>query len=576
MASRLTTLIIVVIVAGTLIAGLIVGAQRDDESGPVDLIITNGRVYTGNADTFAEAVAIRGNKILRVGTNRQIKRLRRAQTIVVDAHGGTVLPGFNDAHVHFLDGGLSLSQVNLSDVSGLDDIGARVRDYAAAHPDKPWIVGQGWVYASFPEGLPTRQQLDQLVPDRPAFIYAFDGHTAWVNSKALALARVNRRTPNPPDGVIVKDARTGEPTGVLKEGAQRLVETLVPAPTRDEQLAALRAAILEAQRVGVTSVQNASGSPEEVELYRELRETGDLNVRVYSALSMTPTYSAADHEAFDAVRARYGDDPLFKTGAVKLMMDGVVETHTASLLEPYANAPTKGMPRYTPEALNALVTDLDKNGWQVFVHAIGDGAVRTTLDAYEQAARVNPMPARGRRHRIEHIETIDPADIPRFGALGVIASQQPYHGTPVTTAPDIWSTNLGPERAARGWASHSIEAAGGRLAFGSDWPVVSLDPRFGLYTAVTRMAVDGTPEGGWHPEQRVSLAAAVDAYTSGAAYASFDEQRKGRLEREMLADVVILSSDIFAPDARLLDAVVETTIFDGRVVYMRTPPQSTE
>ena len=251
--------------------------------------------------------------------------------------------------------------------------------------------------------------VDQLVPDRPAFIYAFDGHTAWVNSKALALARISRRTPNPPDGVIVKETRgTGEPTGVLKEGAQRLVETLVPAPTHDEQLAALRAAILEAQRVGVTSVQNASGLPEEVELYRELRETGDLNVRVYSALSMTPNYTAADDQAFDAVRARYGDDPSFKTGAVKLMMDGVVET-PPRCSSWYANAPTKGMPRYTPEALNALVTDLDKNGWQVFVHAIGDGAVRTTLDAYEQAARVNPMPARGRRHRIEHIETIDPA-----------------------------------------------------------------------------------------------------------------------------------------------------------------------
>ena len=576
MASRLTTLIIVVIVAGTLIAGLIVGAQRDDESGPVDLIITNGRIYTGSADSFAEAIAVRGNKILRVGTNRQIKRLRRAQTIVLDAHGGTVLPGFNDAHVHLLDGGLSLSQVNLSDAAGLDAISERVREYAAEHSDKPWIVGQGWQYSSFPGGLPTKQELDALVPDRPAFIYAFDGHTAWVNSKALALAHITRRTQNPPDGVIVKDLRTGEPTGALKEGAQSLVEKLVPTPTHDEQVAALRAAVLEAQRVGVTSVQNATGSPAEVELYRELREAGDLNVRVYSALSMTPTFTVADHEAFDAVRARYGDDPVFKTGAVKIYMDGVVETHTAAMLEPYANAPTSGMPRYTPQALNALVADLDRNGWQIFVHAIGDGAVRTTLDAYEQAARVNPMPVRGRRHRLEHIETIDPADIPRFGALGVIASQQPYHGSPVTSVPDIWSANLGPDRAARGWATHSIEAANGRLAFGSDWPVVSLDPRFGLYTAVTRMALDGTPEGGWHPEERVSLAAAIDAYTSGSAYASFDEQRKGRLERDMLADVVILSSDIFAPDVRLLDAVVETTIFDGRVVYTRTPAQVTE
>ncbi len=491
---------------------------------------------------------------------------------MLDAHGGAVLPGFNDAHVHLLDGGLSLSMLDLAGANTVEAIAIRIREYAAAHPDRPWIEGQGWYYASFPGGAPTRQQLDALVPDRPAFIAAFDGHTGWANSKALAIAGITRRTPSPQHGTIVKEPRTGEPTGVLKESAQELVTNVMPQPSRTDRLKALRAAIAEAQRLGVTSVQNASGSPAELELYDELRKSGELQVRVYSALSLdgdslTPPIAAA----FEAARKKYPDDPLFKAGAIKLIADGVVESYTASLLEPYANKPVRGTPRYTPEKLDALVSTLDREGWQIFVHAIGDGAVRMTLDAYERAAKANPAPARGRRHRIEHIETIDRADIPRFGALGVIASQQPYHGTPVVDEPDIWSANLGPARAARGWASRSIADAGGRLAFGSDWPVMTLDPRYGIYTAVTRQTPDGRPESGWNPEERLVLATAIDAYTSGAAYASFDEHRKGRLERDMLADIVILSSDIFAPDARILDAVVDTTIFDGKIVYTRTP-----
>jgi predicted amidohydrolase YtcJ len=572
MASRLTTYVVVLIVAGTLIAGLIAGAQRDDDSGPVDLIITNGKVYTGSADDFAEAIAVRNNKILRVGTNREIKRLRRPQTTMVDAHGAAVLPGFNDAHVHFLDGGLSLSTLDLGGASTMEAIAARVREYAAAHPDRPWIEGQGWYYASFPGGAPTRQQLDALVPDRPAFLAAFDGHTGWANSKALALAGINRHTRSPRHGTIVKDARSGEPTGVLKESAQDLVTKVMPQPTRDDRLKALRAAIQEAQRLGVTSIQNASGSPEELGLYDELRKTGDLQVRVYSALSVDgDTLTPALATEYAAVRKQYPDDPLFKAGAIKLIADGVVESYTAALLEPYANKPVRGTPRYTPEALDALVSSLDHDGWQIFVHAIGDRAVRMTLDAYQQAAAANRPPAHGRRHRVEHIETVDRADIPRFGALGVIASQQPYHGTPVVDEPDIWSANLGPQRASRGWASRSLGDSGARLAFGSDWPVMTLDPRYGIYTAVTRQTPDGRPESGWIPEERLALSAAIDAYTSGAAYASFDEHRKGRLQRDMLADIVILSSDIFAPDARILDAVVDTTIFDGKIVYTRTP-----
>jgi hypothetical protein len=575
MASRLTTFIVVSIVAGTLIAGLIVGAQRDDATGPVDIIVTNGTVYTGDASEFAEALAIRGNKILRVGSNREIKRMRRAQTTTIDAHGAAVLPGFNDAHVHMGSGGLALGHLDLAGATTLAAVQAEIRAFAAAHPDREWIRGRGWYYVPFPGGLPTRQLLDALVPDRPAFLRAYDGHTGWANTKALQLAGITRRTPDPVNGVIVRDAATGEPTGVLKESAQALIDRILPPTTREEQLAALRSAVREAHRVGVTSVQNAGGSAEDLALYDELRAAGDLQVRVYGAISVTPDFTEADADRLDALRVKYPDDPVLKAGAVKLMADGVIEAHTAAMLAPYTNQRTTGRANFTPEALTRIVTLLDRRGWQILVHAIGDGAIRMSLDAFEAASRANPAPARGRRHRIEHVETIDPADIARFATLGVVASLQPFHGTPSPSQIDVWSANIGPERASRGWAYESIRAAGGRLAFGSDWPVVGLDPLPALHTAVTRTALDGTPDGGWYPQERIPLTAAVDAYTVGGAWASFDEQRKGLLARDMLADVVILTSDIFAPGARLTDTEVETTIFDGRIVYRREDPAAT-
>jgi predicted amidohydrolase YtcJ len=576
MAARLTAFLVVAIVAVTVIAGLIVGAQRDDENGPVDLIVYNGRVFSGDGTgTFAEAVAVRGNQILRSGSNREVKRLRRPQTTVVDAHGGAVLPGFNDAHVHFLSGGLELEQLDLLDATTLPQIEEKIRAFAAAHPDRAWVLGRGWYYQPFPGGLPTRQQLDALVPERPVFLRAYDGHTAWVNSKTLELAGITRRTPNPKNGVVVKDARTGEPTGVLKETAMRLVSKLLPEPTRNDKLRALRAAMEEAHAFGVTSVQNASGSPEEFELYEELRRAGDLSVRVYSAASVDADLTDADADRLDGLRRRLGDDPLFKTGAVKLMADGVIEAHTAAMLEPYSNRPTvKGAPRFTTGELDRTVALMDRRGWQIMIHAIGDAGIRQALDALEHAEETNPAPERGRRHRIEHIETTDPADVARFGQLKVIASMQPFHANPSPNQIDVWAGNIGPERASRGWAYRSIHAAGGRLAFGSDWPVVTLDPLMGLNMAVNRTTPEGTPEGGWYPDQRMPLPSALEAYTSGAAYASFDEHRKGTLKPGMLADLVVLSTDIFAaPPSKLLDARVAVTIFDGKVVYERPAPQ---
>jgi predicted amidohydrolase YtcJ len=576
-AARITAYVVAFIVGTTLIAGLIVGAQREDD-GAVDLMVINGHVYQANGtDDLAEAVAVRGNKIVRVGSNREIQRLRRAQTTVIDAKGGAVLPGFNDAHAHLLGGGLALDQVDLSEATTVDAVKETVRAWAEAHPEREWILGRGWYYQTFGGALPTRQLLDSLVPDRPAYLVAYDGHTGWANTKALAIAGITARTPNPANGVIVRDPHNGHATGALKETAMNLVARATPQPTKEDKLAAVRAALGQAHRFGVTSVQNAWGGPDELDLYDELRKRGELSIRIYQAFGVGSNLDEEQLSRLDQARTHFADDPLLKSGAIKLVLDGVIESHTAAMLEPYTNRPTvKGDTRFTVEQINRVVTLLDKHGWQVLTHAIGDRAVRMTLDAYELAAATNAMPARGRRHRVEHIETIDPADISRFGKLGVIASIQPYHGLPSENPPDVWATNIGPERAARGWLSGSIAKAGGVLAFGSDWPVVTIDPMLGLHVAVNRTTLAGMPEGGWNPEERLPLRRAVDAYTRNAAWASFDEQRKGTIARDMLADLVVLSADIFdLPSSRLSEASVEATIFDGKVVYRRALRETT-
>jgi predicted amidohydrolase YtcJ len=566
MAARLTAYIVAFIVAVTFIAGLIVGAQRDD-NGPVDLIIVNGRVFTGH-EQAAEAIAVQGNKVLRVGSNREIQRLARAQTTIVDAKGGSVLPGFNDAHLHLLSGGLSLDQVSLSEALTLDEVKETLRAWVAANPAHAWIRGRGWLYAPFPGGLPTRQLLDQIVPDRPAYLVSYDGHTGWANSAALAAAGISRATHAPVNGAIVRDGR-GEPTGVLKEAAMSLMSQTLPAPTHADKLSALKAAVVEANRVGITSVQDAGGSADDFALYDELRRDGDLSLRVYQALSVDGTTTTEELDALDHVRERREDDPLLKTGAAKVIADGVVETRTAAMLEPYVHTGERGSLRLPAEEMNRLVSALDRRGWQVMTHAIGDAAVREALDAYAAAQAANPAPARGRRHRIEHIETPAPDDLPRFAKLGVVASLQPVHGVPPGPS-DPWALNLGPERAARGWMSASLLKSGAPLAFGSDWPVAPLDPLRGIFVAVNRTGFDGEPAGGWLPEERLSLPDAIRAFTSGGAWASFDEQRKGTLERDMLADIVVLSTDVFAlPPERLLEAEVVVTIMDGRIVYRR-------
>jgi hypothetical protein len=561
-------------IAGAALVCMAIGAgscaRAAMQEAAADLVVVNGKVQTMVPGApAAEAVAIRGNTIVQVGSSRDVERLRGASTVVLDAHGASVVPGFNDSHVHFLGGALALDQVDLSGLARLDDIQAKIRTFAAEHRDAQWIRGRGWLYSPFPGGLPTKEQLDAVVSDRPAVMTCYDGHSVWANSKALALAGVTRDTPDPKNGIVVKDARTGEPTGVLKEAAQRLIAKAIPTPTREQRLAALRAGSAYAHRLGVTSIQSTSGSPEELELFDEAKRRGDLTVRTYYSLLVAPGFAAADADRFDEVRQRHPDDPLLKTGMVKIMADGVIESRTAALLAPYADTTAAGAPNFSSDELDQIVAMMDRRGWQVQVHAIGDRTIRMTLDAFERAARANPPVPRGRRHRIEHIETVDPAEVPRFGALGVIASMQPMHvvlGDMNSLNPSgPWPDNLGPERARRAWQWKSIRDAGAHITFGSDWGVATLDPLPGIWLAVTRLIPDRMKD------QRLSVTDAIAGYTTGPAYASFEETRKGTLAPGMLADVVILSRDIVAnPPQSPTDVTVETTIFDGKVVYRRS------
>lgn len=532
-----------------------------------DLVILNGKVHVADeAHTVVEAVAVKGNTILQVGTTAAIKALAGPATHVIDAKGATVTPGFTDAHVHFIEGGFALKQVDLAGLTTLDAVQSAIRDFAASRPGDAWVRGRGWLYTPFPGASPTKAQLDAVVSDRPAVMDCYDGHSVWVNSAALKLAGITKATKDPVNGVIVRDPKTGEPTGHLKEAAQGLLDAVLPKETPEDRRAALQAAVAEANRLGVTSIHNAGTSLDDMALYDAAKKSGALTVRAYLATRGVPGITEADVDAMDAAWKQYGDDPTVRTGIVKMFADGVIEAKTAAMLEPYAGSKSAGSPNMTAEEMNRIVAMFDKRGWQIQIHAIGDRAIRMSLDAFEAAAKANPAPARGRRHRLEHIEAIAAQDIARFGQLGVIASQQPMHvalgDTNQAVPKGPWPDAIGPERASRAWVWKSILNAGGRVAFGSDWPVAPLEAGQGIWLASTRVKADKAED------QRLSIDETLDGYTRWAAYASFDEARKGTLEPGKLADIVVLATDITAaPIPSKSDVVVATTIFDGKVVY---------
>ena len=549
-------------------------------SGPsADLILRGGRIYTVDREQpWAEAVAIRGDKFIAVGRNQEMDRLIDGNTVVVELDGRLVFPGVIDSHIHFLEGSLLLDRVQLGEAATLEEMKDIVRLFAEANPNASWIVGHGWNYTYVDGGrLPTRHDLDEVVPDRPVFLMAYDSHTAWVNSKALAAAGIDRQSKPLGPGEIARDPETGEPTGALKEeGAIQLVRRVIPRPPREQLLAALRKGIAYAHRFGVTSIHSAGGIPavadaegylddDALDLFAELEQRGELMLRVYSAMTVQSTTTDEELDRFAELAARHRG-PWLKAGAVKIFMDGVIESHTAAMLEPYANNPEEsGAPNYTQAEINELISNLDERGFQIFTHASGDRAVRMVLSAYEEAAGKHPESRR--RHRIEHVEVVSEADIPRFAELGVIAAMQPHHATPDILG--VWSKGVGRERIERAFAWKSLRDAGARVVHGSDWAVVTIDPLVGLHTAVTRQDLDDRPEGGWVPDQKLTLEDAISGYTLDAAFASFEEVVKGSIEVGKLADLAVLSQDLFkVPHRKIAKTEVMMTVVGGRAVYV--------
>ena len=531
-----------------------------------DVVIRGGIVYSPSR-TSDTAVGIRGNQIVAIGNDQTILKGVGPLTRQVDAEGGAITPGLNDAHVHFFSGSNSLDQVDLLAEDTQSKVESAIERYAAKNPEKKWIQGRGWLYGAFPEGLPKKQILDRIVSDRPVLMRCYDGHTVWVNSKALQLANIHRSTRNPDNGEIVRDAN-GEPTGVLKEAAQNLIDSIVPQPDRNEKREAIQKAIAIAHQLGVTSVQEAGLGEEDIAILDSLRQEGQLPLRFSIALEARPGFTEQDADRLDQVRRKFSQ---LKIGAVKFYADGVIESHTAAMLQPYSNRNTLGMPEYARDDLLRTVAMLDRRNWQVWIHAIGDGGIRMSLDAIESAIAQNPIPTRGRRHRLEHIESISQADISRFGKLEVIASMQPMHANPNGNIFNVWAVNLGPERAARAWAWKSIRDAGGRLAFGTDWPVVGLDPRPGLHVAIYRQTPEGDPPQGFVPSQRLDALTALEAYTAGAAYAEFAEKERGFLAPGMAADIVVWDRDWLQEPPLPMTTRVQFTLFDGRIVYSARP-----
>lgn len=533
-----------------------------------DLIITSARIYTVNEkQPWAEAMAIRGDTIVAVGTKSEVEQFRGPETKTLDAHGKLVLPGFSDCHIHFMSGSLGLTRVDLNGASSVAEIQSRVKQYADAHPNESWIQGMGWTYPTFkPSGLPDKKFLDEVVPDRPVYLVAFDGHSAWANSKALALAGIDRKTPDPPNGKIVRNEK-GEATGALKEAAGDLIEAKLPTPTRAQRLEALRLGIREANKVGLVRVHSAGGDFEYLDLFDELRKNNELTLRFYVAYFLNPPgLTPAINEQIDTARRRY-NDAWISGGVIKTMLDGVVEAHTAAMLAPYTDDPSQsGKLFWDPVKYKTTIADLDRRGYQIFTHAIGDKAVRLALDAYQNAAAVNQT--KDARPRIEHIETISAQDIDRFGKVGVVASMQPLHSYPDEDTLSIWARNIGPERAKRPWVWRSIEEKGGALAFGSDWPVVTLNPWRGVQTAVTRQTEEGEPAGGFVPQQRLSLQDTIRAYTLGAAFAARRDKTEGSIEPGKLADFIVLDRDLFRIEPSDIGKTeVLLTVVGGTTVY---------
>ncbi len=531
------------------------------DADAVSLAIVNARVWTGNPRRpWADAVAVRGDRLAAVGSSAEVRKLAGPTARVVDAAGQLLVPGFVDAHVHFVAGGFRLASVQLRDARTPAEFTARIRAFAATVPKGTWIQGGDWDHEQWGGALPTRAWIDSVTPDHPVWVNRLDGHMALANGAALRAAGVTRSTADVDGGTIVRDA-AGEPTGVLKDNAMGLVDRVVPDAPPALADRALDAAMAYVARQGVTTVHHMGGW-DDLAVFDRAHAAGRLRTRIHAAVPLS-TWARLR----DTVAARGRGDAWLCIGGLKGFVDGSLGSHTAAMLEPFTDAPhDRGLFVTPPESLYAWTKGADAAGLQVMVHAIGDAAIRTQLDVFARVARENGP--RDRRFRIEHAQHVAPADIPRFGALGVIASMQPYHAID----DGRWADRvIGPVRAQGTYAFRALLDAGATVAFGSDWFVAPPTPLEGIYAAVTRRTLDGTHPGGWVPEQKITVEEALRAYTAGGAFAEFAERDKGTLEVGKLADFVLVDRDLTRiPPETIRDARVLLTVVGGRAVHDAT------
>jgi hypothetical protein len=533
-------------------------------------VLRNGGVHTMDAKrSLAEAVAVRRGEIVAVGSNAAVEGLIGERTRVVDLRGRLLLPGFHDSHVHPLSAGHSMLGCPLQAASSVEALLARVRECAERSPSE-WVIGDDFDLALFPDGNPQRALLDAILPDRPALLRSSDGHNVFVNGRALEIAGIGRDTPDPPKGVIERDPRTREPSGTLRETAQALLEPVLPKPTPEADLRALRTALAEMNRHGITSFIDASAGEREWRAYRRLDDEGKLSARVVTSLTygVFAAHAGPDFERVLAERGRYASERLH-TDAVKIFVDGVLEGETAALLDPYLGmGGHRGELNLDPAGLSAAVERFDAMGLQVHMHAIGDRAVRAGLDAVEYARRRNG--ARDGRHHIAHLQLVAPEDLPRFAELGVAANFQALWAYPDTWILELNLPVVGRERVERMYPIGSARRAGARLVGGSDWSVSSVNPLLAIETAVRRQDAAGKVPGVLNPAERVDLASMLDAYTIHGAWLMHQEREAGSIEVGKRADLVVLARDLFrTPPEEIGEVEVLMTAIDGEVVFER-------
>lgn len=532
-----------------------------------DLVLRNGAVYTVDAvRSWAGAVAVRDERIVYVGTDREVEPWIGDHTVVVDLGGRMLLPGFHDSHLHPVDGGISLGECSLHDATSEEQVLELVETFARDHPQALWIRGSGWQLPIFRSANPHKTLLDGIVPDRPVYLSAADGHSAWVNSRALEIAGISRDSQDPLQGRIERDPTTGEPTGTLREAAMDLVRSHLPAYTDDTRLQGLRRALALANQFGITSLQEARAEATHLLAYQVLEERGELTARVVASLSVDPTKGIDQVPVLVDLRRKY-QGRLLRPHAAKIFADGVIEAGTAALLEPYLGTKgDRGKANLEPGHFNALAEALDREGFQIHIHAIGDRAIRTSLDALEFARMRNGT--RDARHHLVHLQLFDPRDIPRLRSLGVVANFQPFWAYEEEYIKELTVPVLGPVRSRWLYPIRSVAQSGATVVFGSDWDVSSMNPLDGMQVALTRRGLNEEPGAGWISDETVDLRTAIAAYTINGAYLAFQERQTGSIEIGKLADLVVLDRNLFEiPPQMIHQCRVLLTLLGGKAVH---------